>query len=75
MAGRLLLVTMAAGPRRGRLGAKVLYGIELDDVAAVSGWLQDATTHIEDTEAGKHQTALIVAARHSATRVLQLPSC
>ena len=70
--GKLLLVTMAAAPCRGRLSTNVLDALEVDDVHGTSRWLQDPSTHIEDTESTKRQTALIWAARHGAEQCVRL---
>jgi hypothetical protein len=43
-----------------------------DDTAALQKWLEDPTTHIEDGERGKQQTALIWCARKGSHECLQL---
>jgi ankyrin repeat protein len=59
------------GPVHGRLGMDILRVIEKDNVAIVEQWLSDASTHIEDTETGKGQTALIWSARHGSSKSMQ----
>jgi ankyrin repeat protein len=59
------------GPVQGRLGMDILRVIEKDNVAIVEQWLSDPSTHIEDTETGKGQTALIWSARHGSSKSMQ----
>ena len=45
----------------GRLPLAVLRAIEAEDLGALTAWLIDANTHIEDTEPQGGQTALLWA--------------
>jgi ankyrin repeat protein len=60
-------------PERGRLGeGSIMSSLEADSTSEVTQWVLDSNTHIDDTEPGKQQTALILCARHGSSRCLQL---
>jgi serine/threonine-protein phosphatase 6 regulatory ankyrin repeat subunit B len=61
----------APRPKPGLLPKNVLVAIEADRAGALVGWNNHKLTHLEDTEPGKRQTALIFACRHGATACLQ----
>ena len=52
-----------AASSEGRLPDTVLRAIESEDLGALTSWLIDPNTHIEDTEAGRGHTALGWASR------------
>jgi len=52
-----------AAASEGRLPDTVLRAIESEDLGALTSWLIDPNTHIEDTEAGRGHTALLWASR------------
>ena len=54
----------------GRLPEIVLRAIESEDLGALTSWLIDANTHIEDTEPDRGHTALLWAARSGTLKSL-----
>jgi hypothetical protein len=56
----------------GRLSDTITGAVEQDNVNLLGEWLDDPTTHIEDTEALKNQTALLWAAQKGSVECLQL---
>ena len=57
-------VVNAPKPVKGRLGNDILRLLEKDHAGILQQWLGDPSMHLEDTEAGKNQTALIWCARN-----------
>eukprot|EP00937_MAST-01D_sp_MAST-1D-sp2_P001758 g1758.t1 len=58
--------------RYGRLTEAAIRAVRDEDLAALQHWLAADSSSIEDTEPSKHQTALIIAARHGAANSLEL---
>ena len=66
---------MLAIRKMGRLlegDGRMLRALKSDDTTAVSSWLLDTNTHLEDTEPTKQQTALILCARHGSVKCMQM---
>ena len=62
-----------SGGVSGRLGhGNIMQALGMDDVDACQRWIQDPRSHIEDTEASKHQTALVWCARKGSAKCMKL---
>lgn len=66
---------MLAIRQQGRLAGNdgaMLQSLRADDTTAITAWIMDANSHLEDTEPAKQQTALILCARHGSVKCMQM---